>query len=309
MWSGARQAGLQSSETDVLSVGGMILSWGKTAAGATLLVLASSAFAQTAATPAGSAKVTGAQAGGRKHGTSKPAPAPETPPPPPAPLTPEQMPPLPPQVTYNNGLLTIVATNSTLADILQAVSASTGASVDAPAHLTSERVAARLGPGEPREVLSDLLRGPRFDYILVGSDGDPNEVHSIILTPNQSSPSVAIAQAQARPAPPAQEEMDEEVEEEPAQPEPQPPPPPTQSPRHRPFGQQQPPDQTVAPPSSPSDGAQPPQQTPQPQQQPQVKTPEQLLEELRNLQQNPPQQNPPQQNPQQQNPQQQDRPQ
>ena len=278
----------------------MILSWGKTAAVATLLVLASSAFAQTAATPAPPATVKVAHAGERKHVASKPVPAPETPPPPPAPLTPEQMPPVPPQVTYNNGLLTIVATNSTLADILQAVSARTGASVDAPAHLTGERVAARLGPGAPREVLSDLLRGPRFDYILVGSDGDPNGVHSIILTPNQSSPSVAMAQAQTRPVSHAEEEMDEEVEEEAAQPEPQPPPPAQQSPRHRPFVQQQPPDQTVAPPSSPSDGAQQPQQTLQPQQQPQVKTPEQLLEELRNLQQNPLQQNPPQQNPQQQ---------
>lgn len=260
----------------------MILSWRRTAVIATSLVmLACLASAQTpasAAPPAAKA----VHAGVHKHVAPKPAPVPETPPPPPAPLTPEQMPPVPPQVTYSNGLLTIVATNSTLADILQAVSARTGASVDAPAHLTGERVAARLGPGAPREVLSDLLRGPRFDYILVGSDGDPNGVRDIILAPNQSSPSATVAQVQARPAQPAQEEMDEEVEEEPAQPEPQPSP----SPRHRPLVQQQPPGQTVAPPSTPAEGVQQPQQP----QQPQVKTPEQLLEELRKLQQNPPQQ-------------------
>jgi len=261
----------------------MSLSWRRTAVIATsLVVLECLASAQTPASPAPAAAKAG-HAGVHKRVASKPAPAPETPPPPPAPLTPEQMPPVPPQVTYSNGLLTIVATNSTLADVLQAVSARIGASVDAPARLTGERVAARLGPGAPREVLSDLLRGPRFDYILVGSDRDPNGVRDIILAPNQSSPSATVAQVQARPVSPVQEEMDEEVEEEPAQPEPQPPPPAQQSPRHRPFVQQQPPDQTVVSPPTPSEGAQQPQQ-------PQVKTPEQLLQQLRNLQQNPPQQ-------------------
>jgi len=257
----------------------MILFWRQAVAiAASLLCLSACLAAQTPASAAPPAAVKVAHSGVHRHAAPKAPPTPE-PQPPPAPLTPEQMPPVPPQVTYSNGLLTIVTTNSTLADILQAVSARTGASVDAPAHLTSERVAARIGPGTPREVLSDLLSGPRFDYILVGSDGDPNGVRNIILTPNQSSPSAsaAMAQVQPRPAPPAQEEMDEEVEEEQAaQPEPQP----AQSPRRRPFAPQQPPDQTVAPPSPPSEGAQPPQ----------VKTPEQLLEELRNLQQQ--QQNP-----------------
>jgi len=263
----------------------MILSGRKAAVIATsLLALVCSASAQTASA-ASSARVKVAQSGGRKRLVSKPSLAPETPPPVPALLTPEQMPPVPPQVTYRDGLLTIVASNSTLADILQAVSARTGASVDAPAHLTGERVAAHLGPGTPRQVLSDLLRGPRFDYILVGSDGDPNAVHSIILAPNQSSPNVAVAQVQPRSPSPVQEEMDEEVEEEqPVQPEPQPAPPSQpapQSPRHRPLPQQ-PPDQTVVTPTTPTEGTQQPQQ-------PQIKTPEQLLEELRNLQQ---QQNP-----------------
>jgi hypothetical protein len=257
----------------------MIRFWRQAAVIATslLAMLTGFASAQTPTSPA-PAMANVAHAGGRKRAASKPSPAPQ-PQPPPVPLTPEQMPPVPPQVTYRNGLLTIVATNSTLADILQAVSARTGASVDAPAHLTGERVAARLGPGTPRDVLSDLLRGPRFDYILVGSDGDPNAVRNIILTPNQSSPSAsaAIAQAQPRSAQPAQEDMEEEVEEEqPVQPEPQPPQPAQQPPKHRPFAQPQPPDQIVGSPAAP--------------QQPQVKTPEQLLEELRNLQQ----QNPPQ---------------
>ena len=261
----------------------MILFWHKAAVMAVspLLLLTCFAAAQTPAsqTPGASAapqlhKV--AHAAGRKQAAPKPSPEP-APQPPPAPLTPEQMPPVPPQVTYRNGLLTIVATNSTLADILQAVSGRTGASVDAPAHLTGERVAAHIGPGTPREVLSDLLSGPRFDYILVGSDGDPNAVRSIILTPNQSSPSPSAALAQVqprlRPVPPAQEDMEEDVGDE--QPEPEAPQPAQQSPRHRPFTPQQPPDQTGGQPGVSPEG----------QQQPQVKTPEQLLEELRKMQQ------------------------
>lgn len=270
----------------------MTLSWRKAVvvAASLLAVLTCSAAAQIPAAqmPGASAPAQARKAArptGRKQGVSKPPAAPETLPPP-APLTPEQMPPVPPQVTYRNGLLTIIATNSTLADILRAVSVNTGANVDAPAQLTGERVAARIGPGTPREVLSDLLRGPRFDYILVGSDGDPNGVRNIILTPNQSSPRTSAAMAQfqpqGRPVPPAQEDVDEEVaDEQPAQPQPAPPQPAQQPPGQRPFGQRpQPPDQIGGQPGAPGEGGQPQQ----------VKTPEQLLEELRRLQQ----QNPPQ---------------
>jgi len=271
-------------------VSGMTLSWRKTVLVVTSLlgVLTCSAAAQTRAvqTAGRSAppQVRKATRAGRKQPAPKPPAAPETQPPS-VPLTPEQMPPVPPQVTYRNGLLTIIATNSTLADILRAVSVNTGANVDAPAQLTGERVAARIGPGAPREVLSDLLRGPRFDYILIGPDGDPNAVRNIILTPNQSSPSASTAMAQFQPrgspVPPAQEDVDEDVaDEQPVRPQPEPPQPAQQSPAQRPFGQRpQPPDQIGGQPGAPGEGGQPQQ----------VKTPEQLLEELRRLQQ----QNPP----------------
>jgi len=217
----------------------------------------------------------------RKHATSKPSPEPlpQTLPAP-APLTPEQMPPAPPQVTYRNGLLSIVATNSTLSDILHAVSTRTGATVDAPAQLTGERVAARIGPGTPREVLSDLLTGPRFDYILVGSDGDPNSVRSIILSRNQSSPSAGAAMAQPPPvraAMPPQVDDDETDEDQPSPPQPATPPaqPAAQQapPGRRLFMPQQPPDQVGGQPPASGEGGQ------------QVKSPEQLLEQLRRMQQ------------------------
>lgn len=176
-----------------------------------------------------------------------PAPAPSAPPPAPVALNPEQMPPAPPQVTYQNGLLTIVADNSTLSDILHAVAARTGATIDAPPNLTGQRVAARLGPGAPQDVMADLLSG--LDYIVVGTSDDPNSIRSIIVSPNSGSAPSGMPAAQALPPPPS--EPSETAEPEPAaQPEAQ-----------------------AQPPGDPGG------KTP-----PQVKSPEQLLEELRKLQ-------------------------
>ncbi len=272
----------------------MTLFWRQAAAIAAslLLVLTCSTIGQTRGAQAPGASAApparkAAPAARHKRGTSQPSPvpAPETLPPP-APLTPEQMPPVPPQVTYQNGLLTIVATNSTLSDILHSVSMRTGATLDAPPHLMSERVAARIGPGTPRAVLSDLLTGPRFDYILVGSDGDPNGVRSIMLTPSQSSGSTGAHMAQRQPpvrpvTVPQDMDSDEDVGEDrpfPGSENPQPVLPAAQfPPGPRPFMPQQPPDQFVGQPVTSPEGANQPQ--------PQVKTPEQLLEQLRRMQQ------------------------
>jgi len=269
----------------------MTLFWRKASAIATsLLFLPVCVAAQKLAAPVpgtSAAPPAGNMAQAHKHAPSKPpaaeAPAPQSPP---APLTPEQMPALPPQVTYRNGLLSIVATNSTLSDILSAVGSRTGATVDAPAQLTRERVAARIGPGTPREVLSDLLTGPRFDFILVGSNGDPNTVTSIILSSNQSSASGAPVQPPPmRAAMPPPVEPDEETDDDQSPPPPEPPP--AQPPRLPPPGQrsfipQQPPDQIGGPPPTSGEGGQ------------QIRTPEQMLEQLRKMQQGNPSPNPPQ---------------
>src|SRR5690348_4572174 len=71
---------------------------------------------------------------------------------PPAELTLEQKPAVPPKVSYQNNQLTIVAGNSTLGDVLRAVKAQTGASIDLPTN-TNARVVANLGPGPARDVL------------------------------------------------------------------------------------------------------------------------------------------------------------
>jgi hypothetical protein len=116
-------------------------------------------------------------------------PAPQPPPPPPPTL--EQMPASAPQVTFRNGMLTIVSQNSTLADILRAVHARTGAAMDIPPN-ANERVVSRLGPGPAREVLASLLNGSHFNYVMLGSATNPESVERVILTSKASAPATGI---------------------------------------------------------------------------------------------------------------------
>src|SRR5580704_1845827 len=115
-----------------------------------------------------------------------PAPTPQPAADPPAPLTLEQMPASAPQVSFHNGQLTIIAPNSTLGDILRAVRAQTGASVEIPGNAI-ERVVAQLGPGPARDVLASLLNGSHFNYVMLGSATDPAQVERIILTSKAGS--------------------------------------------------------------------------------------------------------------------------
>jgi len=126
----------------------------------------------------------------------------------PAPLTPvplDQVPAVAPKVNYKDGQLTIVARNSTLADVLKAVRQQTGAELEIPSNAT-ERVVADLGPGPARQVLADLLNGTHFNYVMVGSSSDPSAVQSIFLTAKtgvEAASSGAIRPRQVPEPPPA----------------------------------------------------------------------------------------------------------
>ena len=144
----------------------------------------------------------------------------KTPPPPPPPLPsgptgPVQQIPLdsiaavPPQVTFQNNVLTIVAPNSTLADILRAVKKQTGAEIDVP--VAPERVVTRLGPGPAHDVLSDLLNGSRFNYVLLGAPGNESVLTRVVLVPKTGNSAESTPAPQpTRPAiaqnPPAEED-------------------------------------------------------------------------------------------------------
>jgi hypothetical protein len=85
-----------------------------------------------------------------------------------------------PQVTYQNGLLGIRAESSTMGDVLRAVQRATGASIDFPG-FASERVNVNLGPGALRDIVTSLLDGSRYDYILLASR-QSNAIERILLT-------------------------------------------------------------------------------------------------------------------------------
>lgn len=227
------------------------------------------------------------------------------PPPPPPPPTPEQMPANPPQVSYLNGQLTIQSSNATLSSILNAVRQQTGAQIELPPGSGSERVATRVGPGPARDVIASLLSGSAFDFLILGTPDSPGGVQRVILTPRAapvSSNSAGMAQPPAVSQPETDDNINSDEEagapEPPDQQPPQPsaesvPTPPTQPARgmaQPPAGVQSPINAPPQPGSPVAPLANPQQQQPQassPDQQgnngPQVKTPEQMLQELQKL--------------------------
>lgn len=101
-------------------------------------------------------------------------------------LRPEQMPPVPPKVTYQNGLLTVEAANCTLGDILNVIRTKAGIQFEG-LQGAQDRVAAKLGPAPADTVLTALLRGSHFDYMIIGRVDRPDIVQRVILTPAPGS--------------------------------------------------------------------------------------------------------------------------
>jgi len=151
--------------------------------------------AQAAQTPAKPPAATPAPTAVNHHKTQKAQKEKETPKElvlPPLPRGPlsqlpmDQIPATPATVSYEGGMLTISAQNSTLGEILRDVRKLTGASIDIPPGAT-ERVVTHLGPGAPRDVLAVLLNGSAFNYVMLGSNSDPTAVSSIVLLPKSTS--------------------------------------------------------------------------------------------------------------------------
>jgi hypothetical protein len=86
-----------------------------------------------------------------------------------------------PIVTYTNGKLTVTALNTSLADVLRAVSAQTGTIIDFPAGSAAERIVVREGPGSIRHVLANLLNGSGFNYVIVASPNAPDVLERVVL--------------------------------------------------------------------------------------------------------------------------------
>jgi len=99
----------------------------------------------------------------------------------------------PPEVTWDGKLLTIDTENSTLTDILMAIRTATGAAVEVPSSAASERVALHIGPAPVRDVVSTLLYGTNFDYIIQASADDEDSLRSVIVTEHGKADDILAA--------------------------------------------------------------------------------------------------------------------
>lgn len=86
-------------------------------------------------------------------------------------------------VTFQNGQLSIASEKGSLADVLNEVRLQTGAEIAIPAGAEQEQVVTTIGPAVPRTAMSELLNGSRYNFIIVGTDADPNQLEKVVLTP------------------------------------------------------------------------------------------------------------------------------
>ena len=87
------------------------------------------------------------------------------------------------QVSFQQGKLTVHAEKATLAEVLFAIQQRTGADIAIPAGAEQEQVVADAGPGAAKDVLTSLLTGTHFNFIVVGSDQNDGGLKSVILSP------------------------------------------------------------------------------------------------------------------------------
>ena len=164
-------------------------------------------------------------------------------------------------VVWDSQGLRIEARNSSLQQILNDVSAETGAKVDGLG--TDERVFGIYGPGQARDVLADLLQGSGYNVMLVGDQGQgtPRQILLSSRHPGQSHPGTTGNQANSG-------DDDADADEPPPQ---------------------EPPNQPDRPPNSPGVAPRSPQQIMQEMQQRQ----QEMQQRMQNQQQNqPPNQQP-----------------
>lgn len=170
----------------------------------------------------------------------------------------DSMAPVAPQVTYQNGELTIIASNSTLGDVLRAVRKQTGAEIEIPT--ATDRVVTRLGPGPARDVMAELLNGSRFNYVLMSSPQDVRLLTRVVLVAKTGSDNTAAANQPPQQQQPMANQVDTSQ-----------------------LTQEQIDDAETPNPDDNADQAAEAEQTTAPEQ-PEVKTPQQMLQEMQQRQ-------------------------
>jgi hypothetical protein len=85
-------------------------------------------------------------------------------------------------VGYADGKLMVKADRASLAEILNEVRRQTGANVSMPPAASQEQVVGTFGPAAPRDVLSSILNGSQFNFIILGAENDASRLQSVTLT-------------------------------------------------------------------------------------------------------------------------------
>jgi hypothetical protein len=104
------------------------------------------------------------------------------------------------KVEFRDKLLRIDAENATLRDTLKAVSARTGAEMQFPTGELQERVFVHLGPASPRDVVSQLLNGVPFNYVILSSTSEPAGITRLILSRTNVARESAVPETPAMAA-------------------------------------------------------------------------------------------------------------
>ncbi len=109
-------------------------------------------------------------------------------------------------VSYRNGLLAIHSNKATLSEVLYAVQQQTGADIAIAAGAEQERVVVDLGPGPAQEVLAQLLKGSRFNFLIVSAVQDSRKLDRVILSPR--------TEGEVAPPPPAVAQNDDAADDD-----------------------------------------------------------------------------------------------
>jgi hypothetical protein len=151
----------------------------------------------------------------------EPAPQPEPaavePPKPEIPAWPANEKPALAAITWDSHGLRIDAANSSLHQILKDVATATGAKVEGLG--SDERVFGAYGPGQVRDVISELLRGSGYNVIMIGDQGQ-GAPRQILLSSSHGGAEAPQAASGDQPAGGGGGDEDADIEEQP-QPQPQ----------------------------------------------------------------------------------------
>lgn len=97
------------------------------------------------------------------------------------------------EVLFHDGLLSISSNKANLSEVLFEIHQRTGAEIDIPAGAEQEEVMAQLGPAPAPEVLTHLLNGSRFNFMILSSPTDARALDRVILSPRSDRPATSPA--------------------------------------------------------------------------------------------------------------------